>query len=269
MVSQSRRDGRAGSAVLVVDDDHLGTPESRWRGCVRLRSLPSIGPLNAQRIVIVAPHPDDEVFGAGGLLQRAQSQGVAVSILAVTDGEGSHPSLASRQAAHLARRRVGESLEALRRLGVSDPGMKRLRLPDGRVSHHREELREVLAASLRATDLCVAPWRRDGHPDHDACGEIARLACDASGARLWSYFVWAWHWTDPDGEEFPWSQGRQLVLTRREVARKRWATMAFATQTSEADAQRGGPVLPAPILRRFWREAETFAEEGFLDRDVN
>ena len=56
---------------LVVDLENLGTPESEWRRSWRLSALASLGPISAKRIVVVAPHPDDELFGAGGLVQRA------------------------------------------------------------------------------------------------------------------------------------------------------------------------------------------------------
>ncbi len=41
---------------------------------------------NDQRILILAPHPDDEVFGCGGLVHRAKREGAKVFVLFMTVG---------------------------------------------------------------------------------------------------------------------------------------------------------------------------------------
>lgn len=226
--------------------------------------------LSTKRIVIVAPHPDDEVFGAGGLVQRALAEGIEVTILSVTDGEGSHPHLNAAQTCALVERRRRESGEALRRLGHARPIINRLHIPDSKVSLHRSELVGALSALLRPGDWCVAPWRHDGHPDHDVCGDAARRASELRDARLLSYLVWTWHWASPDDATLPWESCHHLQLSRRERARKRWATMAFTSQTSARDPQNSEePVLPAPILRRFWRPYEVYIDEGVAHHGVD
>jgi LmbE family N-acetylglucosaminyl deacetylase len=48
----------------------------------------SFSPIEAgDRILIVAPHPDDEVLGAGGLIQQANAAGAAVHIVYLTNGD--------------------------------------------------------------------------------------------------------------------------------------------------------------------------------------
>ena len=76
---------------LVVDETHLGTPESEWQASRRLRQLPPLALPRPGRVVVVSPHPDDEIFGAGGLIAQMQSSGIPVEIIAVSDGEASHP----------------------------------------------------------------------------------------------------------------------------------------------------------------------------------
>src|SRR5258708_6283706 len=39
------------------------------------------------RIVVVAPHPDDEVLGAGGLIQQARAVGAEVHVIYLTSGD--------------------------------------------------------------------------------------------------------------------------------------------------------------------------------------
>ncbi|QXC60515.1 PIG-L family deacetylase [Aquihabitans sp. G128] len=59
-------------------------------------------------IVLIAPHPDDEVIGAGGLLARLAATGIPVHIVHVTDGELSVAATERRRdQARLAARRLG------------------------------------------------------------------------------------------------------------------------------------------------------------------
>jgi len=210
---------------------------------------------------VVAPHPDDEIFGAAGLIQAMHADRVDVVIVAVTDGEGSHPVTAAKETIDLRSVRRAESSLALERLGVVSPLVTRLGLPDGRVGGHVNELTCALADLLSSDDLCLAPWWHDGHPDHDACGRAALVAAAAAGTDLLGYFVWAWHWAEPEGSDLPWGHCRRFDFDRKAAARKRWATGAFRSQTRPwSDDHNGAALLPATVLRRFWRPYEVFVD---------
>jgi LmbE family N-acetylglucosaminyl deacetylase len=252
--------------MLIVDHDHMGPGESAWAASPRLRNLRPLGDLHARRLVVVTPHPDDEILGAGGLIQKALTEGVLVEVVAVTDGEASHPHSRAAEVLDLPSVRARETETALRRLGWDRPTVTRLELPDGHLAERRRDLDVALSDILLPDDLCVAPWRHDGHPDHDTCGESAVSAARSVGAKSLSFLVWTWHWADPVGLDVPWDRCRQLEMGRRARARKRWSTMAFESQISalgpgEADA----PILPEPLLRRFWRPFEVFIDESVGD----
>jgi LmbE family N-acetylglucosaminyl deacetylase len=248
------------SGRFTVDEDHLGVPERAWAASAGPR-LPLLDVPAVARAVVVAPHPDDEVLGAGGLLQRLVASGTAVEVWGVTDGEACFGPLAAADADALAAERVAESVEALARLGLAGGARRRLEEHDGAV--REGAVRAALADALDATTLCVAPWSGDGHPDHDAVGRAAAAACRETGASLLQYLVWAWHWADPRGDDLPWAASRRLPLTRRQAATKRWATGAFASQTRRpVDGPDGLPVLPPSVLRRFWRRWEVYVTAG-------
>jgi LmbE family N-acetylglucosaminyl deacetylase len=249
--------------MLIVDEEHAGPGESSWTSSPRLSDLEPLGDLHARRLVVVTPHPDDEVLGAGGLIQKALAEGVLVEVIAVTDGESSHPHSRAAASMDLPAVRARETETALQRLGWDKPAITRLGLPDGRVAEARVQLDAALGDILLPDDLCVAPWRLDGHPDHDTCGVSALNAAARVGAKSLSFLVWTWHWADPLGSDVPWEKCRQLNLSRRARARKRWSTLAFESQIAalgpdEADA----PILSAPLLRRFWRPFEVFVDES-------
>jgi LmbE family N-acetylglucosaminyl deacetylase len=245
---------------LVVDEHRTGTAESEWASSPHLRGLPQLGSLHPRRAIVVAPHPDDEIFGAAGLMQSLRTRGVPVGLVVVSDGEASHPH-AVRRGVDLRSVRRQETARALQRLGWQAPDVTWLGLPDGQIGRNLETLVAALRAVLLPGDLCLAPWWKDGHPDHDACGTAALIAAESADAQLLGYLVWAWHWADPRGADLPWADCRRLDFDRRTAARKRWATGAYVSQTRPLGPDReGAPLLPPAVLRRFWRPYEVFVD---------
>jgi LmbE family N-acetylglucosaminyl deacetylase len=245
---------------LVVDELHPGTNEQIWLGASCLAGLRPLMESRPRRLVVVAPHPDDEVLGAGGLLQRMERARVETVVIAVTDGEASHPG-ARLVGCDLSTTRALERRVALNRLGCRSVRVSQLRFPDGAVAEQVDRLTDLLSCLLRPDDLCVSPWRSDGHPDHDACGRAAAAAAASIRVPVLEYLVWAWHWANPENTEVPWRHCRRLELERRQTARKRWATYAFTSQIRPFPHDHDGrPLLPDSVLRRFWRSFEVFVD---------
>src|SRR5205809_8147276 len=74
-------------------------------------ALPALG----ARLLVLAPHPDDEVLGAAGMIDAAVRRGAAVRVVVATDGEaGPDKSGAGNE---LPRRRREETRHALADLG--------------------------------------------------------------------------------------------------------------------------------------------------------
>jgi len=246
--------------MLTVSESHTGTPESVWLGSSRLQHLPAMQWGDPRRVVVVAPHPDDETLGVGGCLRLLARDGAAIEVVAVTDGEGSHPGSRSITAAELARVRTTEDETALRRLGLGSVDRQRLGFRDGRVSNSEDELVEQLSDLLDDDCLCLATWRGDGHPDHEAVGRAACLAATRRGARFVEYPVWAWHWAcpdDPDPDRFPWARARVQAIDEVGRQAKASAIHAFISQTEPVGPDPADrPVLPKGVLRRFRRPFE-------------
>lgn len=144
-----------------------------------------------RRAVVVAPHPDDEVIGAAALIQALRRQGRQVAVIVVSDGAASHPNSVTWPAKRLTAAREGESLHALRRLGVRRGAVAFLRLPDGGLSDGPDRCRVALHQALRRQgkpDLLVGPAATDAHPDHQAVADALR--CFHFGGRRLTYQVW-------------------------------------------------------------------------------
>jgi LmbE family N-acetylglucosaminyl deacetylase len=227
--------------------DCAGTPESAWQASRQLRHLrPWTKPAPpTRRCVILAPHPDDEILGVGGTWALLSTAGIDVVLVAVTDGENSHPG----RRGELRQRRPLESAAAAACLGVATVRTVRLGHPDGGIAEPR--LRAQLARLVRPGDLVLAPWDHDGHPDHDRVGRAARAVAGRRQAELLCYLVWAWHWAAPDGLDLPWDKALRVELGPDLTGRKQAAVRCFATQLTGPD-----PILPSTVIERLTRPYE-------------
>ncbi len=91
------------------------------------------------RILILAPHPDDEVVATGGVIQKALQKNAKVKVLFLTNGDHNTPAfivyekrLIIRQGEfiHMGQVRRDESLEALKKLGLAEKDCVFLGYPD-------------------------------------------------------------------------------------------------------------------------------------------
>jgi LmbE family N-acetylglucosaminyl deacetylase len=260
----------AAPATAAAEDRLIqgeGTPEAVWQSWLAERRPPALlvpGCLSIRsRLVVVAPHPDDEILACGGLVALHALKGGRVLVIAVTDGEASHPGSSQWSPVQLAAERRSESAAGLDILGVRGGDPVRLGLPDGGVSAHIPQLGLSIEALLHEDDLVVTTWRLDGHPDHDATGVAAARACGRVGCQLLEAPVWMWHWSRPGDPRVPWERMRAVALPVEAVDRKRRALGAHATQLAPRDGLGGGngsegAVLEANILERAAREVEYF-----------
>lgn len=137
-------------------------------------------------ILVLAPHPDDEVFGCGGTLARCAGQGAAICVVIATDG--GH----GGDAAYAAGRRE-ESRAAARVLGLPEPVFWGLQ--DRRLCYGEDLIGRIVAAlEAQGSRLCVAPSPAEVHPDHRALALAAAEAARRCGVRLVMYEVGAALW---------------------------------------------------------------------------
>ncbi|WP_405161390.1 PIG-L family deacetylase [Nocardia sp. NBC_01499] len=246
-------------AEPLIDLAARGTPERAWARW-RLRR-PELSLTGWRHLIVVAPHPDDEVLGVGGLIALARSRDLPVTVVTVTDGEASHPGSPTCSPSELADLRVAESRRAAAELGAEPP--IRLGIGDGRIAADEAAvtgaLSEVLAECGHAGAWCATTWRRDGHPDHEAVGRAAAAACAGTATRLLEFPVWMWHWATPEHPVVPASRARTLTLPGTAVDAKLRAISQFRSQILPMSADPADqPILPPHVLDRFTGNTETF-----------
>ena len=136
--------------------------------------------LPGQRVLVIAPHPDDEVFGCGGAILRHLEQGAAVHVRIWTTG--GYGVAADKKAAYIATRQR-ESTAAARILGYGTPEFG---TAEDRALQYSEKLVHELLALIAAhqADLVYAPSVLEMHPDHRVLGMASVEAVRRLGKEL-------------------------------------------------------------------------------------
>lgn len=237
-----------------------GTPEATWTEAFAGRALPTM-PDDVDHLIVVAAHPDDETLGAAGLMTRVAARGGAVTVLVVTDGEGSHPDSPTHRPDELAHLRREEATRALAELSPTIRP-RFLGVPDGETDAARDEIARALRDALQADPgstrrLVVSPWQGDGHRDHRVVGEVVDEVCSHVGIPCRAYPIWLWHWGSP--ADVPWDEIEIVDLSGTELDSKRAATRMHRSQVEPLSAAPGDEVmLHEGMQQHFDRSFEVF-----------
>lgn len=238
---------------------------------------------------MIAPHPDDESIGCGGLIARLCDLRQPVAAVLLTDGAMSHPASERWPQSARVALRLAEFHAALRALGVDAASVHAMGWPDGALpgtdapgfAGAVSALTDCLAACLadfladsrtarhadypadRSPTTLLVPWRRDPHPDHRAASAIARAsnARLERPARVLEYPVWTQQrgsvGDQPRSDEATqWSVDIAAVIDCK--------LLAIAAHLSQLggviDDDPSGFVLPPEMLARCAQPIETFYE---------
>ncbi|MEL6062575.1 MULTISPECIES: PIG-L deacetylase family protein [unclassified Methylobacterium] len=211
--------------------------------------------VGAGGLVVVAPHPDDESLGCGGLIAAARAEGRAVRLVVVSDGCGSHTHSRLYPPEKLRTLREAETVRAVAVLGLAAGDVTFLRLPDAHVPSDGPVAEDAARAVARAAADCDAgavfvTWRHDPHCDHKAAAAIVGLARPhMPHVRIYEYPVWGWT-LPPETEVGPAPTGLRLDVAPYRATKAR-AVAAHESQTTDliADDPQGFRLEPAMIER--------------------
>ncbi len=157
------------------------------------------------KLLVVAPHPDDDALACGGTIARLHAGGARVRIVYVTDGSASHLGSRAFPPPRLARLRAREAHEAARALGIGTESLRFWRERDaalsGDVTAHARLVRRFARELDRFRPTVVlSPWIREPHADHAVCAHAVRegLARTRHAPILYEYPVWLGRFGDAD-----------------------------------------------------------------------
>lgn len=182
---------------------------------------------------MLAPHPDDETLGAGGLIAALSAFGGDVTTVFLTDGSGSHVGAPGWTARRIAGLRAREAAAAMRVLG---PRGRTISLGWSDGNPHAEGTPGFKSAVRRLVALCRArgicqvatTWEHEPHCDHAAAARLLRAV--ARRLRIAPKFYLVWGWTVPDIDPLLRPMRVSSVPTRPHRGRQRRALACHRSQ---------------------------------------
>lgn len=206
------------------------------------------------RVLVVAPHPDDEAIGCGGAIRQHIVQGDEVAVLLLTSGELGCPG----EDLELTKlRRVHEAFEASKILGSQV--IEFWEQPDGNLQISNELVERMLALfrSWRP-DVIYVTGEQDSHLDHKAAAYIVQqvvITGQLVGIDIWMYEVWSPMIEYDRVEDITEHIGMKLKAIRAhdsQVNRIRFdeAALALARFRGELHNRPHGPY--AEVYKKWW-----------------
>ncbi len=158
------------------------------------------------RLLVIAPHPDDETIATGLLIQQVRAAGGEVRIVLLTAGENNpwpqrwlerRWRIRAGDRQRWGRRRRGELQQALASLEILPSALEALDWPDLGVTDMLLRQTGNAVATIREAinrftpDVVALPALQDRHPDHGAAHVLVRLALAGHAAppALFAYLV--------------------------------------------------------------------------------
>jgi LmbE family N-acetylglucosaminyl deacetylase len=211
----------------------------------------------AERALIIAPHPDDEVLGCGGTIAVLTSAGHEVHVAYLTSGEQGSAETAPDRLGGL---REQEARAATSVLGVPSGNLAFLRTGDGRICP--DDLDQACAVigllrGLRPT-LLYLPHARDGSHDHEAAHRVVMRAAGMAGSGNFPGLGSAWWVPTILGYEVwaPIAAPAYLEDIGPHAGRKAAALACYSSQAGKGRGQ-ASHVGPAGLALAAWRGAVT------------
>ena len=150
-----------------------------------------------KKIIIFAPHPDDETWGCGGTIAKRISEGYEVLIVVLTDGRYAFKKVLGINSdptpEELKKIRKEEVKRAVKILGVPEENIVFLDFIDGELEKHEKEAEEKIDKILRKNQPSeiYVPYKKDCHPDHRATYRIVKNVVKKLGisAPIYQYSI--------------------------------------------------------------------------------
>lgn len=157
------------------------------------RGKPSL-PLS-DNMLIIAPHPDDEMIGCAGLIQALVRRGTPPHVVIMTGGEGSHRKCCDLSKNEIVDVRHKLTLEAAVTIGLPESHIHTLAFPDGGIAFEHSETKKLqdLLTEL-SPDSVFVPHRGEGFSDHIQTAEIVKELLNDKMVSIYEYCVWMWYY---------------------------------------------------------------------------
>lgn len=226
-----------------------------FRWILRVQSQPLN--LNTKSAMVFSPHQDDETFGCGGMIALKREQGIPVTVVFLTDGQGNGGNSANTKEKIIAIRKK-EAESALEILGVASSDIYFLDKQDGTLCDLHEESKQgtieqiVELLKQHKPQEVYLPHRKDCHRDHEATYILVREAIKQAKIQveLLQYPIWMF-WRAPLFIMLKLkdiADGYRLPITKVQTRKQK----AIASYCSQIES------LPRGFVNRFLGSYEIF-----------
>lgn len=169
-------------------------------------------------VAIIAPHPDDEVFGCGGLITRLVAEDNALHVIVLTGGGGSHRGCCSTSESDIIDARRNLTHKAMSVLGFPKSHLHELDFADAHISEGYSEEKKKLEALISEIKPAVilVPHHGEGWPDHLAARDLG-IELAGENTEVYEYCVWMWYYRQ---KNLDWKNAYVLKMTEAEHQKK-------------------------------------------------
>lgn len=172
----------------------------------------------SNNLVILAPHPDDEVFGCGGLIARLIAECHAPHVIVLTGGGGSHRGCCSTAESDIISARRELTHKAMSALGLPESHIHELDFTDGHISEGNAAEKKKLESLISEInpDVILVPHHGEGWPDHLAARDLG-IELAGEDTEVYEYCVWMWYYRQ---KNLDWKNAYVLQMTEAEHQKK-------------------------------------------------
>ena len=223
------------------------------------------------KILVIAPHADDEVLGCGATMAKACAKGNEVFVLICTNASVGAPELFS---AELIKQIRTEAVNAHRLIGVKETIF--LEFPAPALDQFpRYKMSNEISAIIKkiGADTVYIPHRGDCHKDHTIIHECAMVACrplaNCSVKHVYAYETLSeTEWGEPVAADF-FVPVKYITFTNEEFQKKLDAMSCFKSQLYPFPASRSLEAIEALAKYRGCTVSAERAEAFEVLRDID
>lgn len=199
--------------------------------------------------LIVAPHPDDEAIGCGGLIARLCAEGRPPLVVVMTGGGGSLRGYSDMPESEVIKARRNLTLNSAKALGLPKANIHFLDFVDGHIGDRPESEMNRIKEFIEQLqpDAIFVPHSGEGWPDHLNTRNIVLNSklLPLNSPSVYEYCVWMWYY---NVWNLDWRNAFQLRMTDSEYAAKLKAVDAYIKPLAPCGQPWSG-VLPKHFIK--------------------
>lgn len=219
------------------------------------------GCFKLKKIIVFAPHPDDEILACGGTIAKKVSENNELHVVYMTDGRHSHSIVLGIQSnptpEELCAIREKEAANATMHLGVNSSNLFFLQFEDGYLD------RNIQNSIIKVKDLIEKikpdeiyfPDELDEHTDHQSLNTIVKTSLSELeiNPKQYRYIIWSTQVSKTEK-----LKNQIQIDVSKFFNQKKHALNEYKSQISRISRRQRKPILSKKFLKKFKTTTETF-----------